>query len=219
LEVGVNIAVLGTGDVGRMLAGHLLAKGHAVCLGSRTADSAAAVAWREGAVGDASVATFEDAAAWAELSLLAVSGAHAVSVAQRAADGLVGKVLIDLSNPLDFSHGFPPRLTVCNDDSLGEQVQRAVPQTKVVKALNTLGNALMLDPARLAGPHDVLMCGDDAAAKVVVSGLLMSFGWSTPIDLGGIDNARGLEMWLPLWTRLYRALGTSEFNLHIQRGG
>lgn len=214
----MKIAVLGTGDVGRMLAGHLLAKGHAVRLGSRRADSPAAVAWKAQATGDASVGTFADAAAWADLSMLAVSGAHAVSVVHGAAEGLAGKVLIDLSNPLDFSQGFPPRLSVCNDDSLGEQVQRAVPGARVVKALNTLSNPLMLDPARLSGPHDVLMCGNDAEAKGVVRELLGAFGWSDPIDLGGIDNARGLEMWLPLWARLYGALGTAEFNLHIQRG-
>jgi len=214
----MKIAVLGTGDVGRMLAGRLLAGGHDVCLGSRTGESEAAVAWMAEAGDRASLGTFEQAAAWADLALLAVSGAHALAVAGRAAEGLAGKVLIDLTNPLDFSQGFPPRLSVCNDDSLGEQVQRALPEVRVVKTLNTLANPLMLDPAALPGDHDLLMCGDDAEAKQQVSELLGSFGWGQPIDLGDITNARGLEMWLPLWTRLYRALGTGMFNLHIQRG-
>jgi len=213
----MKIAVLGTGDVGRMLANHLLAGGHAVCLGSRQGDSEAAVAWKQAAQGDASLGTFEDAAQSADLAFLAVAGQHALAVAERVADGLEGKVLIDLTNPLDFRQGFPPRLSVCNDDSLGEQLQRALPGVKVVKTLNTLANPLMLDPGRLDGPHDLLMCGDDEAAKAEVGALLRSFGWSDPIDLGDISNSRGLEMWLPLWTRLYRALGTGDFNLHIQR--
>ena len=215
----MKIAVLGTGDVGKMLANHLLAKGHAVRLGSRSLDKPEARAWQQGAAGDASVATFADAAAWAELAILAVSGQHALSVVASAADGLAGKVLLDLTNPLDFSQGFPPRLSVCNDDSLGEQIQRALPGVHVVKTLNTLSNPLMLDPAALAGPHDVLLCGNDAAAKAKTVELLQSFGWRAPIDLGDITNARALEMWLPLWVRLYGALGTPLFNLHIQRGG
>lgn len=214
----MKIAVLGTGDVGQMLANRLLTQGHAVRLGSRTADNPAAASWAEGADGDASHGTFADAAAWADLALLAVSGKHALSAVESVKEGLAGKVLVDLTNPLDFSQGFPPRLTVCNDDSLGEQVQRAAPDVRVVKTLNTLANPLMLDPGALDGPHDVLLCGDDDAAKGEVGALLQSFGWAEPIDLGDISNARGLEMWLPLWTRLYRTLGTGMFNLRIQRG-
>ncbi|MEZ4316451.1 MAG: NAD(P)-binding domain-containing protein [Myxococcota bacterium] len=214
----MRIAVLGTGDVGQMLANRVLSKGHAVRLGSRSTDNEKGQAWAASAQGDAALATFADAAAFADLAILAVSGAHALSVVESAGAGLHGKVLIDLTNPLDFSVGFPPRLSVCNDDSLGEQIQRSAPQVRVVKTLNTLSNPLMLDPARLAGPHDILLCGDDASAKRTVTELLQSFGWAAPIDLGDLTNARALEMWLPMWTRLYRALGTADFNLHIQRG-
>lgn len=213
----MKVAVLGTGEVGRTLGTALLGAGHAVRLGSRSANHEEGNRWAREADGDAAVATFADAAAWSDLALLAVAGAHAAGVVEAAAAGLEGKILIDLSNPLDFSHGFPPRLSVCNDDSLGEQIQRAHPGIRVVKTLNTLANPLMLDPGQLDGPHDILLCGEDAEAKREVGALLQSFGWSEPIDLGGIDNSRGLEMWLPLWTRLYRALGTGMFNLHIQR--
>ncbi len=214
----MKIAILGTGDVGRGLADRLLTKGHEVRLGSRTADNPRATEWLKGAQGAASIDTFAGAADGAQLVMICVAGAHALSVAQGIAGVVQGTIVLDLSNPLDFSEGFPPRMSVCNDDSLGEQIQRALPGARVVKALNTLAGPLMLDPGRLSGPHDVLLCGDDAEAKATVTELLASFGWDTPIDLGDISNARGLEMWLPLWTRLYRALGTGDFNLHIQRG-
>ncbi|MBX2801248.1 MAG: NAD(P)-binding domain-containing protein [Myxococcales bacterium] len=213
----MKVAVLGTGDVGKMLGTKLLEQGHEVRMGSRSAAHEGANAWAA-ASERASVGTFADAAAWSELAMLAVSGQHALAVAEAAREGLRSKVLIDLTNPLDFSGGFPPTLSICNDDSLGEQLQRALSDTHVVKTLNTLANPLMLDPGALQGPHDLLMCGNDAAAKQTVAAFLQDFGWSAPIDLGDIDNARGLEMWLVLWTRLYRALGTGHFNLHIQRG-
>lgn len=213
----MKIAVLGTGQVGLTLANALLGGGHAVRVGSRSADHAEANAWAQGADGDAGVATFADAAAWSEMALLAVSGQHALAVMEAAGPGLQGKTLIDLTNPLDFSQGFPPRLSVCNDDSLGEQIQRAHPDVAVVKTLNTLANPLMLNPAGLDGPHDLLICGDDAAAKAQVVGFLKGFGWNDPVDIGGIDGSRGLEAWLLLWTRLYQSLGTGMFNLHLQR--
>ncbi|MCB9672580.1 MAG: NAD(P)-binding domain-containing protein [Alphaproteobacteria bacterium] len=213
----MKIAVLGTGDVGKMLGDRLLAGGHAVRMGSRTAGNEKAAAWAAAASGDASTGTFADAAAWADMVLLAVSGMAALDVVASAKEALAGKVVIDLTNPLDFSQGFPPRLSVCNDDSLGEQIQRAVPDARIVKTLNTLSNPLMLAPGQLEGPHDVLLCGNDPQAKSAVRELLVSFGWNDPIDLGDITNARGLEMWLPLWVRLFQALGTPMFNLHVQR--
>lgn len=212
----MDIAVLGTGEVGRRIATALIGAGHAVCLGSRSADHAGGQAWA--AEHGGRVATFADAAAGAELVFLCTSGQHAVAVVESAGSGLDGKVLVDLTNPLDFSQGFPPRLFVCNDDSLGERVQRAAPRARVVKALNTVSNTLMLSPGRLPGAHDVLLCGDDADAKSAVADLLTSFGWPAPIDIGPISGARGLEAWLLLWTRLYAALGTPDFNLSIVRG-
>ncbi|MCB9679351.1 MAG: NAD(P)-binding domain-containing protein [Alphaproteobacteria bacterium] len=213
----MKIAVLGTGDVGQMLANRLLTQGHAVRLGSRSTTNDKAQAWAAAASGDAGVATFADAAGWADLVILAVSGVHALSVVDAASAGLDGKVVVDLTNPLDFSKGFPPTLFVSNDDSLGEQIQRAVPGAKVVKTLNTLANPLMLNPALLSEPTDILLCGDDAGAKGTVVELLQSFGWASPIDLGDITNSRGLEAWLPLWVRLFGALGTPMFNLKLVR--
>jgi 8-hydroxy-5-deazaflavin:NADPH oxidoreductase len=130
---------------------------------------------------------------------------------------LEGKILIDAGNPLDFSKGMPPVLSVCNDDSLGEQIQRAFPRARVVKALNTVTAGLMVDPAAVAGgEHDLFICGDDADAKAQVTGWLREwFGWRHVIDVGPISAARGTEMLLPLWIRLMGALGTPMFNFRI----
>ncbi|HLL25324.1 MAG TPA: hypothetical protein VK427_24480, partial [Kofleriaceae bacterium] len=131
---------------------------------------------------------------------------------------LADKVLVDVSNPLDFSQGFPPSLTISNTDSLGEQLQRAFPATKVVKTLNTVAASLMIEPRQLAdGEHTMFVCGNAADAKQQVTTLLASFGWRDVVDLGDITNARGTEMWLPLWVRLYGALGTPAFNLKLVR--
>jgi predicted dinucleotide-binding enzyme len=211
-------AILGTGTVGQALAGRLLGLGHEVRMGSRTAGNAAATAWAEAGGAGASAGDFADAAAFGEVVWLAVAGQHALSVVGAAAAALDGKVVLDLTNPLDFSKGFPPRLFVCNDDSLGEQIQRAAPRAKVVKALNTLANSLMIDPGKLGAATDVFVAGDDAGAKAAVAAILAELGHSAPIDVGGIDGARGLEAWLLLWTRLYGALGTAEFNLKLVRG-
>ena len=127
--------------------------------------------------------------------------------------------MLDISNPLDFSKGFPPSLTVCNTDSLGEQLQRAFPQLKVVKGLNTLTAALMVAPRDLPESHNLFICGNDADAKAEVRKLLLSFGWTEAeiIDLGDITNARGTEQVLPIWVRLYGALQTPMFNFKIVR--
>jgi predicted dinucleotide-binding enzyme len=211
-------AILGTGTVGQALAGRLLGLGHEVRMGSRTAGNAAATAWAAAGGAGASAGDFADAAAFGEVVWLAVAGQHALSVVGAAGAALDGKVVLDLTNPLDFSKGFPPRLFVCNDDSLGEQIQRAAPRAKVVKALNTLANSLMIDPGKLGAATDVFVAGDDAGAKAAVAAILAELGHSAPIDVGGIDGARGLEAWLLLWTRLYGALGTAEFNLKLVRG-
>lgn len=213
----MRFGVLGTGQVGRTLADKLIALGDEVCLGSRTADNEAATAWAAGAGDRASHGTFSDAARFGELVLNCTPGQHSVAIVAGVADQLAGKVLLDLANPLDFSGGFPPRLSVCNDDSLGEQIQRAAPAVRVVKSLNTVAASVMVEPARVPGEHDVFVCGDDDGAKAAVAGLLARFGWSAPVDLGGIEMSRGVEMWLPLWVRLYGSLGTDAFNLKIVR--
>jgi predicted dinucleotide-binding enzyme len=134
-------------------------------------------------------------------------------------ENLAGKVLIDIANPLDFSQGRPPFLFVSNTDSLGEQIQRRFPQTQVVKALNTRNCEVMVDPSRVPGEHDVFLCGEDAEAKRQVTELLEGFGWSAERirDLGGITSARGTEMYVALWLRLWGALGTGYFNIGIVR--
>jgi predicted dinucleotide-binding enzyme len=133
------------------------------------------------------------------------------------AENLAGKVLLDIANPLDFSAGFPPTLFVKDSDSLGEQIQRAFPDTRVVKTLNTLNASLMVEPKTLGESSTVFVSGDDPEAKASVSGLLQSFGHDDVIDLGGIETARGTEMLLPIWLRLMGKLGTAHFNFKIVR--
>lgn len=211
-------AVLGTGMVGKAIASKLRSLGHDVTMGSRTADNAAALAWAAEHGGRA--ATFAQAAAAADVVWNCTSGAGSLEALSMAgAENLAGKVLLDLANPLDFSQGFPPVLSVQGRDSLGEQIQRAFPQARVVKTLNTMSCLLMVDPGRLPEPTDVFVSGNDAGAKATVVAILQSFGWAAPVDLGDISTARGTEAWLPLWVRLYGALGTSDFNLKLVRAG
>lgn len=225
----MNIAVLGTGMVGRAIAGRLDELGHTVEVGTRDPGAPLArtepdgmgnppfSAWHAEHPG-VGLASFADAAARAELVVNASSGAASLELLGLAgADNLAGKVLIDIANPLDFSAGFPPTLFVKDTDSLGEQIQRAFPATRVVKALNTLTASLMVEPKRLGQSSTVFVSGDDAEAKALVTGLLESFGHDDVIDLGGIETARGTEMLLPIWLRLMGTLGTGEFNVKIVR--
>jgi predicted dinucleotide-binding enzyme len=165
-----------------------------------------------------SLATFAEAAASAEVVVNATSGDASLAVLGLAgADALAGKVLLDISNPLDFSAGMPPTLFVKDSDSLGEQIQRAFPDARVVKALNTLTAELMVRPAGLPESSSVFVSGDDAEAKAAVTALLTEFGHEDVIDLGDITTARGTEMLLPVWLRLMGALGTPMFNFRIVR--
>jgi predicted dinucleotide-binding enzyme len=211
----MEIAVLGTGAVGRTLSARLAELGHDVRLGTRDpAATRAREGWTE--VSGVELATCADATAGADLVLHAGSGVAALDLLGVAGD-LAGKVLVDISNPLDFSAGFPPTLSVKDTDSLGEQIQRAFPDTRVVKTLNTLTADLMARPDRLPETTSVFVSGDDADAKRLVVGLLADLGHQDVIDLGGIETARGTEMWLPLWLRLMGALGTAEFNVKVVR--
>ncbi|MBS1152254.1 MAG: hypothetical protein H6Q89_3952 [Myxococcaceae bacterium] len=216
----MKIAVLGTGMVGTTIASKLIALGHDVKMGARQATNEKAQAWVKAAGARASAGTFADAAAFGELAFNCTSGAASLEALKAAgAANLKGKVLIDLANPLDFSKGMPPTLFAGNTDSLGEQIQRAFPETQVVKTLNTINCNLMVDPARVAGgDHDVFVSGNDSQAKGRVTEILRGwFGWKTVIDLGDISTARGTESYLPLWVRLYGALQTPDFNLKIVR--
>jgi 8-hydroxy-5-deazaflavin:NADPH oxidoreductase len=217
----MKIAVLGTGTVGRTLAGRLSELGHDVTLGTRdpeatrTREEYAAWAADQPAV---VLATFPDAASQADLVVHASAGTAALEVLDAAGSAnLAGKVLVDVSNPLDFSGGFPPTLSVKDTDSLGEQIQRAHPDARVVKTLNTLTAALMVHPETLGRQSTVFVSGEDAVAKRAVVDLLTAFGHPDVVDLGGIASARGPEMYLPLWLRLMGALGTAEFNIRVVR--
>jgi hypothetical protein len=225
----MKIGILGSGIVAKTIAGKLDALGHAVVLGTR--DVAATLrrdqpdmaggpplrTWLE-ANPRVKLMTFAEAAAHGELVVHALSGQGALAALGELRATLAGKTLIDVSNPLDFSRGFPPSLTVSNTDSLGEQIQRALPDTRVVKTLNTVTSFLMIDPAQAGrGDHSMFVCGNDAGAKAEVTRLLESFGWKDVIDLGDITNARGTEMWLPLWVRVFGALKTPMFGLKIVR--
>lgn len=216
-----RIAVLGTGMVGRALATKLVALGHTVTMGSRSADHEGAKAWAAEAGEGASVATFAEAAAGAEMVLLAVKGEHAEAVvdAANAGGGLDGKVLVDITNPLDFSKGMPPTLFVFGDDSLAERLARRAPKARVVKTLNTVSASVMVDPARVGGAHAVFLSGDDADAKAAARALLTEgFGWQQVVDLGGLSTARGTEAYLLLWLRLWQATGSADINIALHVG-
>ncbi|GAA4719367.1 NAD(P)-binding domain-containing protein [Pedococcus ginsenosidimutans] len=225
----MKIAVLGTGMVGQALAGRLVELGHDVVTGTRDPQATLARTEPDG-MGNppyaawatehpqVRLATFADAVADAELVVNATGGAAAIPALQAAgADALAGKVVLDISNPLDFSQGFPPTLFVKDTDSLGEQIQREFPQARVVKSLNTLTAELMVRPTSLGEASSVFVSGDDADAKATVTELLQSFGHTDVIDLGDISTARGTEMLLPVWLRLMGALGTGMFNFKIVR--
>ena len=225
----MKIAVLGTGTVGQAIAARLSGLGHDVTLGTRDPQATLARTEPDGMGnppfsawasehGEVQLATFADATAGAELVVNATSGSGALPALEQAgAASLAGKVLIDISNPHDFSKGFPPTLFVKDTDSLGEQIQRAFPRARVVKTLNTLNAHLMANPKELGADSSVFVSGNDQAAKATVTELLHSFGHTDVIDLGDISTARGTEMLLPVWLRLMGALGTSAFNFKIVR--
>jgi 8-hydroxy-5-deazaflavin:NADPH oxidoreductase len=217
----MRIAVLGTGVVGRTIGSKLVEIGHEVRMGSRRAGNDAAVAWAE-EVGAAGEGSFGDAAGFGEIVFNCTAGGSSLDALAAAGEAnLAGKVLIDVANPLDFSAGMPPTLSICNDDSLGERIQATFPEARVVKALNTVNSAVMVEPARVGGDHVVFVCGEDAGAKGEVEELLGSFGWPAEriVDLGGIAAARGTEMYLPLWLTLYGKLGSGDFNIALERAG
>jgi 8-hydroxy-5-deazaflavin:NADPH oxidoreductase len=217
---GMRIGVLGTGAVGRTIASRLVGLGHEVCLGARDASNEVAGEWVDEVGVRASRGTFADAASFGELVFNCTAGGVSVQALEQAGEEpLRGKVLVDVSNSLDFSQGRPPFLSVVNTDSVGEQIQRRFPETRVVKALNTMNNKVMVDPGSVPGEHHVFVCGGDEAAKDDVRSLLESFGWASEriVDLGGIESARGTEAYVILWLRLVGALGTSQLNIGILR--
>ena len=217
----MRVAVLGTGGVGQTLAAKMAALGHEVMIGTRDVQAAldrAEAGWGAMVLSewhaehpDVKLGTFADAAAHAEVVFNATAGMASLDVLEAAgAKNLDGKILIDVANPLDFSKGMPPTLSVCNTDSLGEQIQRAFPGAKVVKTLNTVNSNVMVDPSLVdGGDHHVFVSGNDEGAKAEVTRILKEwFGWKNVLDLGDITSARGAEMLLSLWLRLSMTLQT-----------
>ena len=225
----MDFGIIGSGRVAQTLAAKLLGLGHAVTVSSRDPQrekeglpSAAAFAAEQTLGGrTAAAGSFADAAAFGEVLVNATEGGHSLEALQAAgAELLEGKVLVDVANPLDFSGGMPPTLLFCNTDSLAERIQRAFPGARVVKTLNTVNAAVMVDPGALPEETTVFVAGDDQAAKDWVRDELLVrwFGWRHVLDLGDITAARGAEMWLPLWLRLWGATGTAQMNLKVVSG-
>ena len=204
----MKVGILGSGEVGRALGKGFAARGHDVKLGSRNTKGKELQAWLKGTKGKASTGSPAEAAAHGEVIVLAVLGAavdDAIDLAGR--ENFDGKVVIDTTNPLDFSKGMPPGLFVGTTDSLGERIQRRLPKAQIVKCLNIVGSVNMVDPKVPGGPPDMLIAGDDAAAKKKVTEILKEFGWPGAIDVGGIDGSRWLEATVPLWVRVCTAVG------------
>ena len=227
----MKTTVLGTGMVGRALAGRLSEIGHDVVVGTRDVEETLRrtdpdamgnppyAEWQP-AHEAVTLAPFAEAGAHGELVVNATNGGGSLAALEAVgAASLSGKVIVDAANPLDFSQGSPPTLSICNTDSLGEQIQRTYPDAQVVKTLNTMNAYVMVDPARVPGRHDIFVAGEDQTAKATVKGLLGEFGWRDEqiIDLGGIRAARGTEMYLPLWLSLWGAIGSGDFNIAVAR--
>ena len=212
----MQIGVLGSGVTGQTIASKLLELGHEVMMGSRDEANPAAVAWSKEEGQHALYGTFMNAAAFGEIIFNCTLGSASLEALQLAgAENLKDKILIDTSNPLDRSTDMWS-LTICNNDSLGEQIQRAFPQTKVVKTLNTVNANVMVDPAKLLERTHVFVSGDDIEAKATVVRILRDwFGWREIIDLGGIETSRGVEMYVLLWHNLRNAISSQRFNIKI----
>jgi hypothetical protein len=213
----MKLGILGTGIVGSTIGTKLVQLGHEVKMGSRTSDNAKASEWVKANGMKASHGTFSDAAAFGRVLFNCTSGMSSIEALKLAGErNMTGKILVDVANPLDFSEGMPPSLSVCNTDSLGEQIQRAFPAVKVVKSLNTVNCNLMVNPSLVSGDHDIFVAGNDRAAKDKVTQILKEwFGWKSVIDLGDITGARALEMLLPIWLRLMGAFRSPNFNFKI----
>ena len=226
----MRFGILGTGVVGKTVAARLDSMGHEVMVGTRDPQETLSRtepdqygnppfgSWQQEHP-EVKLGTFGETAAHGEMVVNATAGVASLEALEQAGEeNLNGKVLIDIANPLDFSRGMLPTLSVSNTDSLGEQIQRRFPEARVVKTLHTMNAYLMVDPTQLAdGDHTVFVSGDDAEATAEVSELLQSFGWTDIIDLGDISTARGTEMILPIWLRLFGALQKPVFNFKIVR--
>jgi 8-hydroxy-5-deazaflavin:NADPH oxidoreductase len=228
--MNTKIGVLGTGVVGQTVAEKLAEVGHSVMIGTRDPKDTLARdkpdnfgrppfrVWKD-AHPSIALGTLSETGAFASIIVNATNGGGSLEALEGAGKAnLEGKIIVDISNPLDFSRGMPPSLSVCNTDSLGEQIQRAHPGAKVVKTLNTMNAYLMVAPKSLAdGNHTVFVSGNDAGAKKTVSDILASFGWSDILDLGDITTARGAEMFVPFWARVFMATQNPRFQFKLVR--
>ncbi len=217
----MKIAVLGTGMVGNTIGSALIRLGHEVKMGSRTKGNEKALAWVSANGANASEGAFADAAAFGEIIFVATKGDGTLDALRAAgAANLAGKVLVDISNPLDFSKGMPPSLLICNTDSLGEQIQAAFPDARVVKTLNIVNCEVMVNAGKSSATDrgTMFVSGNDAEAKQsVIKNFLAPWGWNDVIDLGDITTARGTEMMLPVWVRTWAATGNGHFSFKIVR--
>ena len=213
----MKIGILGTGMVGEALGTKLVQLGHDVKMGSRTANNESAAKWAAKNGAKASAGTFGDAAAFGEVVFLCLKGDVELDVVRAVGDSLKGRIVVDVSNPLDFSKGMPPTLLFCNTTSLGEEVQKALPSAKVVKTLNIVNCEVMVSPDVAGEQPTMLICGNDADAKSKITSLLKNFGWRDIIDLGDITKSRGTEMLLPVWLNLMGTLGHVHFGFKIVR--
>jgi 8-hydroxy-5-deazaflavin:NADPH oxidoreductase len=224
----MKVAIIGSGIVGQTLGKKLVELGHDVILGTRDPNKldeakgwAGSMSYWLTAVGNkATVATFAAAAAQGEIVINATHGMASLAALQTAgAENLQGKILIDVANELDFSQGMPPKSLAADTTSLGEKIQAAFPNTKVVKTLNTMNCAVMVNPKQIAdGNHTVFVSGNDADAKAKVTELLQSFDWTDIFDLGDITSARGTEMMMPMWLLAFGKLGNVPYNFKIVVG-
>lgn len=220
----MNIGVLGTGVVGETIATALTEKGHNVRMGSRSSNNEKAAAWVKKSNNHATQGDFNDAAAFGEIVFLCLNGEHALdAVSSINADSVAGKIVIDVTNPLDFSKGMPPRLIdgLHNSNSLGEEIQKVLPGAQVLKVFNTVNCNVMVNPKLVNnGDHSLFICGDNADAKNKVKHFLVdTFGWKPEnlLDLGGISSARVTEAYVPFWVSMLQALGTPMFSIKVVR--
>lgn len=216
----MNIAVFGTGTVGDTIGSRLIELGHQVMMGSRSADNEKAAAFVAKHKKGASAGTYATAAKFGEVLFNCTKGDGSIEALKMAGDAINGKIVIDVSNPLDFSKGMPPSLLpeLSNTNSLGEEIQKTFPQAHVVKTLNTMWCGLMVNPTMIGGgDHTNFICGNNVEAKTKVKTLLNQFGWKNEnlLDLGDITNARGTEAVLPIWLRVWSATQNGVFNFKI----
>jgi 8-hydroxy-5-deazaflavin:NADPH oxidoreductase len=212
----MRMGVLGSGMVAQAISARLAELGYEVMIGTRDAEKLKG--WQSSNQ-RVMIGSFAETAAHGETVFNATNGAASLQALSMAgAENLSGKILVDVSNPLDFSNGFPPSLTIFGTDSLAEQIQRAFPLTKVVKTLNTVTARVMVYPLEVAnGDHHVFISANDVEAKSQVMELLRSFGWVNIFDLGDLSTARGTEAYLLLWVRLFGAMNTGMFNVKIMK--